>query len=123
MKSPASFTHGIVLLMSYYATGIKNNSVYPGQLHNPTIVLLRRRLQIVNFPQFGSDISVGLLASHVILVVIPDSSSLRALALNFEHAGDIHLVSFAALCLDWLETALVLLFLVPVSRVPENYAV
>lgn len=123
MESPASFAHGIVLLMSYYATGIKNNSVYPGQLHNPTVVLLRRRLQVVNFPQFSPDISVGLFASHVIFVVIPDASSLRTLALNFEHAGDIHLMGFATLCLNRLETALVLLFLVSISRIPEDYAV
>lgn len=66
-------------------TWIKNNSVYPWEFHYPAVVLFGRWLEVVDFSQLSPDVPVGLLASHIILVVIPDSSLLGPFPFDFEH--------------------------------------
>lgn len=60
-------------------------------------MLLRRRLQVVNFAQFCPDVLVGLLPAQLVLVVVTRVALLAAFSFDFEHAGDIHWMRLEAL--------------------------
>ena len=55
-------------------------------------MFLGRRLQIVYLPQFSPNIPVGLLPSHLILVIVPYTTCLTTFALYFQHIRNIHLM-------------------------------